>query len=57
MPDGVHATLESQEPAVGQPVVDRVLTEPESQQLPPRHHAVLACRQLMDRVKPAHIAG
>jgi hypothetical protein len=50
MPDGVHATFEPQQPARRQPVVDRIRPEPEPEQLSPRHHTVLARREVLDRI-------
>jgi hypothetical protein len=57
VPEGVHAALEARQAPGDETVVDRILTEPQGQQLPPRHHTMLLRRKLMDRIQPAHIAG
>jgi hypothetical protein len=58
---GVDAALDLHKPPAAQPVVDRILTETEAKELPPRRQAVLASRQRMDcflnAIEPAHIAG
>ena len=48
MTEGIDPALDRHQASVGQPVVDRIRSEPEMQQLPARHHAMLATRQRVD---------
>ena len=48
--DGVHATVQGEEPPCTCPVSDRISSEAEGQQLRTRHHPVLARRDTGDRV-------
>jgi hypothetical protein len=48
MAEGVDATLDWHQASSGDPVMDRILPEPETEQLPSRYHSVLATRQRMD---------
>jgi hypothetical protein len=49
VPQRVYATVDLDQPSGGKPVVDRVLPEPEAQQLPSGGQAVLARRKRLDR--------
>lgn len=43
----VDPAVKADEATACEPMVDRILPEPERRQLPPRHYAVLARRQLL----------
>jgi hypothetical protein len=59
--DGVDAMVDPRQPPGRQPVVDRILSKTQAQQLPPRRQPVLLRRQrqdpALDRVRTAHVAG
>jgi hypothetical protein len=50
MPDGIHAPVEGVKRAASHPPANVSVAEAKSPQLPLRHHAMLASRQLRERV-------
>jgi len=64
MADGVHAAMQPMQTATRQARVDRVLADPQLDQLRPRDHPVLPCRQTgnlgirrLTLSFPAYLAG
>ena len=45
VPHGVHASMESVQPATGEPRVDRILPQAQLDQLRSRHHPILPPRE------------